>query len=157
VAIYCLDTSVFINGWNKHYPPDVFPKVWNTIDKAFGDKSISCPREVLEEIRKKTDGLTSWVDNWEEAFLEHSEDVQRACKAILKHPEYQKLVNTKKGRSMGDPWVVAHAQVYKAIVVAEELPKNEQSTKPKIPDVCKALKVDCIKTVEFLRKVGLVS
>jgi hypothetical protein len=58
---------------------------------------------------------------------------------------------------MGDPWVVAHAQVHGAIVVAEELPKNEQSTKPKIPDVCKALNVRCIKTVQFLVEVGFTA
>jgi hypothetical protein len=75
-------------------------------------------------------------------------------KGIVNNPAYAKLINAKKSRSMGDPWVIAHAKVHGAIVVAEEVPKNEQSTKVKTPDVCKALNVPCIRTIEFLRAIG---
>jgi hypothetical protein len=157
VQLYCLDTSVFINGWNKHYPPEVFPKVWTTMEEAFGAGRVSCPREVLEEMRKKTDTLREWADLWERIFHEHSEAVQKAFRTIVNHQDYQKLQNPVKGRSTGDAWVVAHAQVHNAIVVAEEMPKNERSTKVKIPDVCRALKVKCIKTVDFLKDIGFVT
>ena len=153
MALYCLDTSVFINGWTKNYPPDVFQGVWDAIDRLIDTNCVSCPREVLEEIRKKTDELCVWAEARECVFFEHSEAVQRACRFILANPSYRGLVNAKKGRSMGDPWVIAHAQVHGATVVAEEI-NSRSNKKPKIPDVCRALHIPCIRTVDLLKNIG---
>ena len=55
-------------------------------------------------------------------------------KEIMK--KYPHLVSAVKGRSIADPWVIAHAQSEKAAVVTLEQ-KAVRSGPIKIPDVCK--------------------
>jgi Domain of unknown function (DUF4411) len=86
-------------------------------------------------------------------IAEPTEEVLLAMKAILK--THGRLVDNKKHRSVADPWVIAHAQVEGAIVVTEEQESNGKS--PKIPDVCSALGILCIRTVELFRAFKLVA
>jgi len=51
-------------------------------------------------------------------------------------PNHKHLVDSKKGRSLADPWVIAHAIKENAIVVTkEEKITALNSTKIKIPNV----------------------
>ncbi len=70
-------------------------------------------------------------------------------KIMASHPE---LVDDKKGRSLADPWVIAHAIAEKAIVVTTEM---LASKKIKIPDVCIDYKVPWIPEFEFAKKIGV--
>jgi hypothetical protein len=62
-------------------------------------------------------------------------------------------VDSKKNRSVGDPWVIALAQARGLTVVTGEKATGSL-LKPKIPDVCKDLGVSCIEIVDFFRKQG---
>ena len=30
---FCIDTSAWLDGWARDYPPDVFPSLWEKIDE----------------------------------------------------------------------------------------------------------------------------
>ena len=30
--IFCIDSSAWMDGWVRDYPPDVFPTLWNNLD-----------------------------------------------------------------------------------------------------------------------------
>lgn len=66
---------------------------------------------------------------------------------------HKRLVDTKKGRSIADPWVIAQAQVMSAVIVTEEQPSRGSS--PKIPDVCEALGVQYTNVIGLIRAMGL--
>ena len=50
-----------------------------------------------------------------------------------------------------DPWLIAHASAHGNTVVTHEVHRDGQKNKVKIPTVCKALNVPCIRTFEMLR------
>jgi len=83
-------------------------------------------------------------------FREVTEEVQHNLRRILQaHPE---LVDTKRDRSMADPWVIAHAMAEGAVVVTKE---QFAPRRIKIPDVCQAFGVRCMDDFQFLREVGV--
>jgi len=104
----------------------------------------------LDEIEKEDDGLLRWVKERPFLVWEVTPEVQSNLRTILKtHPQ---LVDTKKDRSMADPWVVAHAMAESATVVTKE---GFAPRRVKIPDVCAAYGVRCIDDMAFVREVGL--
>ena len=64
---------------------------------------------------------------------------------------YPRLVDTKKGRSGGDPFVIAVAQVRGLTVITGEYATGKTEA-PRIPDVCKEIGVPCIRMLEFFRQ-----
>ena len=85
-------------------------------------------------------------------FRPLDEPVQRYVTDILKN--YPRLIDSKKNRSMADPFVIGQALSSKAIVVSEEV-SSPGSKSPKIPDVCTKYEVECINILEFMRRARL--
>jgi len=86
-------------------------------------------------------------------FIPIDTQIQQVVSNILK--DYERLVDTKKGRSVSDPFVIALAQIHKACVVTGELPTNNIK-KPNIPDVCRALGIRYINLLSLMREQGWV-
>jgi len=152
IVKYCLDTSVYVNSWRKHYPIDIeqFKPIWNRIDELGRSGKVFSPEEVWEELKNKDDELLAWIKSRRHLFLPPTEQVQAAMKAIMAtHP---RLVDTSRGRSIADPWVIAQAQVSSAIVVTEEERRIRPGKSPKIPDVCESLGIPYMSTLEFIRR-----
>jgi predicted nucleic acid-binding protein len=148
---FCFDTSAILDAWVRHYPPDVFPTIWDRMDQAATQGQICVIEEVVIELKRKDDDIYKWIESRESMIVAIDEDIQRNLAAIMKN--YPRLVDTKKNRSGCDPWVIAHAQSRgHAVVTAEKA--TGSLTKPKIPDVCGALAVPCIGVVEFFRRQG---
>lgn len=98
--------------------------------------------------------LYEWVKTRPHFFYPLDEDIQHATQQILRDPKFQRLINTQKNRSMADPFVIAMAQVRKAVVVTEEQ-RVPNRKKVKIPDVCDVLGIRCITVVDFMRENGM--
>ena len=79
--------------------------------------------------------------------------IQAQVRAIL--AQHQRLLDTRKNKSGGDPFVIALAQVRRCTVVTAELATNSL-TRPKIPDVCGALNVPGISLVDLFRQEGFI-
>lgn len=58
---YSFDTSAFIEAWNRHYPPAVFPTVWEHLEKAIQQNKIKAADEVYEELEDHGDELFKWA------------------------------------------------------------------------------------------------
>lgn len=67
--------------------------------------------------------------------------------------KYGRLVDSRKNRSGGDPWVIALAQARGLTVVTEEKATGKME-KPNIPDVCSASGVRCVGNIEMFREQG---
>jgi hypothetical protein len=153
VAVYCFDTSAFLDGWNRNYPPDVFPQLWATIEERIAQGSIIATEEVREELSRKDDALLKWAKRQQGLFRDLDSFQQEHVSEML--AKYPRLIEQKKGRSGADPFVIALARVSGATVVTGE---NDDGTheKPKIPTVCTAYGVRCIKVLDFIRDNGWV-
>ena len=77
--------------------------------------------------------------------------MQNAVLDILKNPNYQRLVEDRKGIYGADPFVIALAKVEDLIVVTGERATNNLA-KPKIPDVCNDMGIECINILDLMRR-----
>ena len=144
---YSLDTSAILDGRKRHYPPDVFPALWENFERLIGDGSIKATEMVRHELEKKDDEVLKWCKELD-VFLDVDEEIQTVVSEILgAHP---KLVSEGGQRSFADPFVIALARQHKCVVVTGESGGTED--KPRIPFVCRALGVDCINMLELIRR-----
>ena len=58
--------------------------------------------------------------------------------------------------SKADPWIIAAAKAWGDTVETFEKMPGSNSTKVKIPDICKRMGVPCINLYEMMRKIGTV-
>ncbi len=150
---YCLDTNVFIEGWNRYYSMDLCPEYWVILDKLAKEGRIFSPIEVKREIDKSDDGLSKWIKTRHYIFRDIDMEVQKCLRKIM--ASHSRLVDSIKQRSIADPWVIAFAIVENAIVVTKETATGIDRKRIKIPDVCNALNVPWMNDFEFAKEVGI--
>ena len=148
---FSLDTSGILDAWVRHYPPDVFPTIWTHMGASAARGDIFVIEEVLRELEKKDDGIHDWIKKREAMVVPIDAEVQSHVTQIMS--KYGRLVDSKKNRSVGDPWVIALAQARGYTVVTGEK-ETGNLAKPKIPDVCRDLGISCVGIVDFFRRQG---
>jgi hypothetical protein len=151
---YSIDTDSLIWAWYEAFPPIVpeFEVLWERTERLIGSGILMASEEVRHELSVKDgDALYEWARVHPGLFRESDERVQRTARDIL--AKHRGIVDQAKGRSGGDPWVIALALVENATVITEEN-RNTRTPKikPKIPDVCDSLGVRCIKFVDFVQE-----
>lgn len=147
--IYCIDTCCFITGWAT-YDPETFSGVWERLAGLADDGRLVSSSEVLDELSKKADAIHDWAKARESMFLPLTPDVVAETRALLK--KYPRLLNERKGRNSADPYVLALAKVKGCVVVSEETPSTNVETNPKVPSVCAAEGIECIRLPELIKR-----
>ncbi len=149
---YCVDTSGWLDGWQRHYPPDVFPTLWTKIDGLVQSGEIIASEEVYLELERKSDELHKWIQARKQMLVPLEEPIQlRAAMLLGEHP---RLVDTLRGRSKADPFVIATAIERNAVVVTGEILTGNLE-KPRIPDVCQVKAIRCINFLQMIRELKL--
>lgn len=148
---FCVDTSGWLDGWRRHYPRDVFQSLWTNIETLIDAGEILASEEVYVEIAKKDDDLHDWIKGRKEMLVSPEEAIQVRVAELLSR--YPRLVDTLKGRSQADPFVIATAMECGAVVVTGEVMGTEE--RPRIPFVCNAEGIRCISFLEMIRELRL--
>jgi hypothetical protein len=151
---YSIDTSSLINGFRMNYPYLNFPRLWNEdLPALVASGDLRATEEVKFELDRQDDELVQWIEEYKnDLFLEVDEAIQQEVRAIL--ASHTALVHAGRGRSGADPFVIALAKINICTVVTEE---GRGSVKhPKIPDVCEALGVPCMRLVDLISEQGWV-
>jgi hypothetical protein len=148
---YSIDTSSIIEAWHRRYPLDVFPALWDGLDRLISSGRLQASDEVLVELKKKDDDLYHWAKSRPAMFRALDEEIQFAVIDLLN--DFPKLVNTQKGRSQADPFVIALARTQGCTVVTNEVALGSLE-RPRIPDVCNALRIPCINVLGLIRAEG---
>ena len=150
---YCIDTSALIDLWRRFYPPDVFPSLWQKIEKLISQGWLIAPREVLKELEQKDDELLKWAKERKKIFRKLDYDQINKMRDILRR--FPNLVDENKTIPEADPFVIALALSKGWTVITSERPANLQANptaRPKIPDVCTHYGMKCINLIEFFRE-----
>jgi hypothetical protein len=158
--MYSVDTNIFIDWWERRYPPDVFPSVQKAMEQLAQSSKMVAPERVLEEIDKYTSvSLKGWAKKNKSLFLPHDEDLQTEAQKILY--AYPELIDTTTPYDEADRWVIALAKIKGYTVVTHEtsfkaksLSMKKPDRKMYIPDVCKALGVRCVEFLVLMRAEG---
>lgn len=149
--MYSLDTSAVLDGWVRYYPPDVFGSVWGALKKLGNGGVLMASDEVLNELKEKDEGAWTWTKT-EVSIYGLDEQIQVAVAEILAaHP---RLVDERKKRSKGDPFVIGLAKMKGFTVVTGERASGNLE-KPRIPDVCGALGIKCINLLDLFREQNI--
>ena len=149
--MYVIDTSALLDGWARHYPPDVFPSLWSLIEEMIKVGELLSPDEVLAELSQKDDAVYQWAKTNSAMFVLLDEDIQRATQEIL--DQFPRLVGAMKDRNRADPFVIALAKVKDAIVVTGEKSIGTRD-RPRIPIVCDHFGISHRTMLELIREKG---
>jgi predicted nucleic acid-binding protein len=133
---YSIDTSALMEAWVRHYPPDVFPTLWEQIEKLVEAGRLLAIDEVLGELERKSDDLHDWAKQHAGMFISTDEAIMRRAAAVLK--QFPSLAEPQSLRGKADPFVIALAMERNLTLVTME---HSRPTKPRIPDVCRQLQV----------------
>jgi Domain of unknown function (DUF4411) len=146
---YSIDTSSLISGFRDRFPYEVIPAFWNRdLPNLVELGDLRATEEVKEELRVQDDELLQWTKELDDLFVEVDADIQREVRAILR--THGRLIHA--GRSGADPFVIALARINDCTVVCEEGSGSERN--PKIPDVCSALGLRCIRLIDLVLEQG---
>lgn len=157
VKKYCLDTNVLIEAWQKYYNPKFCPDYWEVLNTLGEKEKIFIPEEVFQEIERTDDDLLKWLKGSKIPRYKTSGSVIVCLQQIYAaDPKYERLVDSTKGRSLADPWVIAHAMNEDAIVVTkEEKVTASNSKRIKIPNVCENMGVRWINDFQLIDELGI--
>lgn len=152
-TLFSFDSSSLIHAWNRAYRPANFPSFWKLLEAEIDAGVVVASVEVLNELSKKDDAVHGWCKRLAGQLCVEIDDEQQAH---LQHVmgTYPRLVDTVKGKSGGDPFVIALARMRhgKVAVVSEEDFGRRDS--PRIPDVCRAEGIRCCKLADFIEDRG---
>lgn len=122
--------------------------MWSWLGELGAAGTLTAIDEVLEELQKKEDGAHAWAKK-NLTVVPIDAAIQGVVADIMKaHP---RLVDNRRNRSQGDPFVIALARVRGFTVVTGEKASNNPE-KPRIPDVCAAMNVKCINMLGLFRE-----
>lgn len=147
---YSIDSSGVLDLF-RYYPPDVFPTIWTQMDAAAGTGIIFAVDEAYRELEKKDDVAFQWLKARRTMIVSLDTEIQQRVATILAaHP---RLIDTRRNRSSGDPFVIGLAQARGLSVVTGERASGVIA-KPNIPDVCTALRIQCMNVLSMFRNEG---
>lgn len=148
--IYSFDSSALIHAWRRAYRPKNFPTFWDRMGELVDDGRLKISSEVYSELEKKDDDVFAWCKaRKEQIYVEITDEVQdRVIEIMAAHP---RLVDTKTGKSGGDPFVIAIASCGLSMnsVVTEEHPGATR-----IPQVCDEEGIICKNLADFIDEEG---
>jgi hypothetical protein len=159
VAIYWVDSNVFIESKAGPYPFKVVPSFWKHIDHMLARKVIFSSEMVYRELIGYGDDLSKWLKTRKQNGLcvAVNEEVEAHFEKIAAYvSERYDEPNTADFLKGADGWIIAHALHTKGIAVSQESKHHPNANKARIPDVCKHFQVKCINVYEMLSQQGAV-
>lgn len=153
---YLLDTNTLIQAKNEYYAFSLCPGFWDWIDLQTTTGVVFSIEPVLKEIRDVADELKDWADS-------RSLSLFRAVDAetMTKFVEVVTLVQQGDFKdeakrdflARADPLLIAYAMAHPGTLLAtHEVHIEGERKKVKIPTVCRALGVSCIRTFGMLSR-----
>ncbi len=130
------------------------------MDEAIRNGKIFAIEEVLRELQRKDDDVYKWVKEREEMIVSIDDEIQGHLVDIMS--KYGRLVDSRKNRSGGDPWVIALAQAHGLPLLQRR--RRQERWRSRIYRMC-AERVEChvlgiskcfVNRVGVGRKGGLV-
>jgi hypothetical protein len=153
---YCLDANALIVPWNSYYSFKICPEFWKILEGLGHAGRIFIPKAVADEITKTEDRLAEWLKG-SGISIYPVEEQTLLCLAKIFETDlvHERLVDNIKGRSLADPWVIAHAMDQKACVVTKEKKQTAMTDRIRIPNVCEKMNIPCIDDFQLIDELNI--
>jgi hypothetical protein len=151
---YLIDSNVLIQAKNEYYAFEVCPGFWDWLRHCHGAGTVFSIERVREEIEVRNDALAAWVAQCPAGFF-LSIDPNTAARlpevvSWVMQGDFQNSAKTDF-LAKADPILVATALAHpEYAVVSHEVHIEGERRKVKIPTVCRALGVRCVRTFKML-------
>lgn len=153
---YLLDANVFIEGWKRHYAPDICPGFWEWLDQKESTGDIASIERVRDELLRRDDELAAWARSRSGAFFaapDSSVLPHLATLATWVRGEQYRTTAITEFLDSADYYLIATAMAHGHTVVTLERPSDGKK-KVKIPEPCIAHQVSYIDPYVMLRRLG---
>lgn len=151
--MFLIDSDVLMTAKRTYYSFGIAPGFWDWLEQGHLRGRVASVRRVREEILAGEDDLADWVAELpSEFFLDETPEVISSTRALVKWATGNGYTQEAVAEFLdaADLFLVAHAVAGDHTVVTLEGGKPHGMNKIKIPDVCAAMNVRCIKTFEML-------
>lgn len=165
--MYLLDTNIYISFYERYYPRKFFPTFWKNFIPIF-QKKVIVPDIVVAENYQSTWFVNEFLnDNYTRDIVKHKDYANEWAEVLQYISEsgyYNELALTSNKawthENIADGWIIAIAKKDNLTIVSNEshninLSIQNPNRNPKIPDVAKALGVNCITMLDFFGEVNL--
>lgn len=151
--VYVIDTSALIE-FSIWLPINLNKVFWSKMEETLREGKWILLDSMIDEILNENDGLKEWCKEQKRKGLAKNLEENHRNRAIDINNLY-KMIDDTTGRSSGDTYLIAYAEANSLIVFSREKPRRDSSDLYKIPDVCSALKLKCIRRPKiFLEAIG---
>lgn len=155
---YLLDTNTLIQAKNDYYAFNLCPGFWDWLASANTAGTVHSIEPVLGEIREGNDYLTDWANARPPSFF-----LPMDAGAAAQLPRVVAWVQAADFRdeakrdflAKADPQLIAYALAHGATLATHEVHIEGERRKVKIPTVCRALEVSCVRTFQMLTSEGV--
>lgn len=155
---YLLDTNTLIQAKNEYYGFDVCPGFWDWIDSENSRGGVVSIEPVLAELREGADELTEWANERAGGlFLPVDQATALAIPDVVNWVNGEDFKESAKRDFLAkaDPILIAYAMSHDDMTLAtHEVHIEGERKKVKIPTVCRALGVPCVRTFGMLRSAN---
>ncbi len=155
---FLLDTNTLIQAKNDYYAFGLCPGFWDWLTSANATGTVHSIEPVLTEIRDGNDDLTDWANARPPSFFR-----QVDAAAVAQLPRVVQWVQAADFRedakreflAKADPILIAYALAHGCTLATHEIHIEGERRKVKIPTVCRALGVNCVRTFQMLTSEGV--
>lgn len=153
--MYLLDSNVFIEAKNRHYPFDVVPAFWDWLVRAHGAGLVFVPEKAYDEVVAVADELAEWFKarpkSWRVAATAADQPELTALSVWATSQNRFTAGAVSEFLSEADYYLVAQAVTLSCTVVTHETPSPDSKRIVKIPDACTALGVPYMNPFKMLQ------
>jgi hypothetical protein len=154
---FLLDADTLITGKNQAYGFDICPGFWDFIDREHAAGGLLSVKPVGDELKRGNDELAKWASKMGASFFRPLDtptlSAMAEVAAWVQGKDFTDAAKVEFFRS-ADQYLIACAKAHGHIVVSHETLNRDQKSRVKIPVVCDAMGVRCIRTYDWLRSRG---
>lgn len=154
---YCLDSNTLIQAKDEYYGFDFCPGFWNWIEREHAAGHVISIDRVGTELQGKQDQLAVWAKGLPGSFFNATDAAVGAAMARVTTWVTNANYTDHAKRQFftgADPWLIAYCMSHGHIVTTHEVHIEGERRKVKIPSVCQALGIPCIRTFDMLRALN---
>jgi len=151
---YLIDADTFIEAKDGPYGFEICPAFWVFLERENAAGRLFSIKPIGEELCAGNDPLAKWAENRKSLFLPLDHAAHEAAKDVVQHVQSHGYTPAACALFLrgADPFLVAYAKAHNHTIITHEVLEPNRLNKVKIPNVCKALNVPCVRVWEWLRQ-----
>jgi hypothetical protein len=151
---FLLDSDTLITGKNQAYGFDICPGFWDFIEREHGHEELFSVKPVGDELKRGHDELAEWARRQGRSFFLPLDQIAlEAMGSVAGWVQERDFTDPAKAEYFrsADQYLISYAKAHGHVVVSHETLNREQKNRVKIPVVCEAMNVRCVRTYDWLR------